>query len=145
MAFVYKYNTTAGDPVCEEFPLAAVTTIRGEVISNNTAGFLTNADFASITTVLIAGVAAEAIVNAAGAAGALMQPIIATKDARFLADTTGAVERTDIGTNVTIDSALLADEDDPVTTSSGVVRMLNVFGVAGTATQAIVSLNYGTP
>lgn len=145
MAFRYVYNSSGGDPVVESFPLAAVTTINGELISYNTAGFLTNADFATITTVLVAGVGVEVVANAGGAAGALNQPVICTKDARYVADTTGAVERTDIGTNVTIDSALLVDEDDPVTTSSGVVRMLNVQGTAGTATQALVSVNYGTP
>ena len=145
MAFRYVYCDTAGDPVIESFPLAAVTTIRNELISYNAAGFLTNADFATVTTVLTAGVGQEVVVNAAGAAGALQQPIICTKGARYVADTTGAVERTDIGTNVTIDSALLVDEDDPVTTSAGVARMLNVVGTAGTATQALVSINYGTP
>ena len=145
MAFRYLYSDTGGDPVIESFPLAAVTTVRGEISYFNTAGYLTNAytDANTVTTVLVAGVTAEPVVNAAGAAGALSQPIICTKGARYRADSTAAPAQTDIGTNVTMDSILLVDENDPVTTSSGVVRSLALYS---TATAAVLcSINFGTP
>lgn len=147
MALRYVNNASGGDPVIEAFPLAAVTTVVGSVLYYNAAGFISNVfvDANTVTTVVVHGVAAEAVVNAAGAAGDLMQPMICTKDARYIGDTTAAVARTDIGTNVTMDSILIIDENDPVITSSGVIRQLNVEGVAGTATQVLCSINYGTP
>ena len=142
MALRYVYNSSGGDPVIEEFLLASVTTIRGELISFNTAGFLTNADFASITTVLTAGVADDAVV---GNASTVMLPVICTRDARYVGDTTAAPAQTDMGTNVTMDAAATVDENDPVTTSSGVIRTYKIVGTVGTATQLLCSINYGTP
>ena len=143
MALRYVYNSSGGDPVIESFPLAAVTTVAGSLLYYNAAGFITNAyvDANTVTTVLVHGVGAEAVVNAAGAAGDLNQPMICTKDARYIADTTGAPVRTDIGTNVTMDSILVVDQDDPVTTSSGVVKQLNLV----TGSTVLCSVNYGTP
>ena len=147
MAFRYLYNASGGDPVIESFPLAAVTTVTGSMCYFNTAGFLTNVytDENTVTTVLTAGVTAEAVVNAAGAAGALNQPIICTKDARYRADSSNTADQTDVGTNATLDSIVLVDEDDPVTTSSGVFRILKLQGAAAAVSAVMGSINFGTP
>ena len=146
MAFRYLYNSSGGDPVIESFPLAAVTTVNNTLLYYNGAGFISNVyvNADTISTVVVAGVAAGAVVNAAGGAGDLQQPMICTKDARYSGDA-GVVEQTDIGTNVSMDSVTLIDEDDPLTTSSGVIRLLKVIGTAGTATTALCSINFGTP
>lgn len=147
MSLVYKYNSSGGDPVIESFPLAAVTTERDSICYYNTVGFLTNAytNAGTVTTVLVAGVTAEAVVNAAGAAGDLQQPIICTKDARYRADSSSTADQTDVGTNVTMDSILLVDEDDPVTDSTGVFRILKLQGAAAAVAAVLGSINYGTP
>jgi len=146
MAFVYQYNSSGGDPVVESFRVANVAVTRGSIAYFDGSGWLSNV-WAAANTVLtttLLGVADETIA-ASGTDGLTELAVVVTKDARYIADTTGAVEQTDIGTNVTLDSILVADEDDPVTDNTGTVKMLKVNGTAGTATQALVSLNFGTP
>ena len=147
MAFRYVYNSSGGDPVIESFLLAAVTTAKGSICYYDSSGYLTNAytNASTVTTVLLAGVTDDAVVNAAGAAGDLAQAIVCTRDARYIADTTAAPAQTDIGTNVTLDSILIVDENDSVTDSTGTVRLLKRVGTLGTTTQVLCSLNYGTP
>lgn len=147
MAFRYQYNASGGDPVVESFPMAAVNVANGSIAYFNAAGFVTNAytDADTVTTVLSLGAVAQAVDNSAGAAGALNLPVICTKDARYDADTTAAVAATDIGTNVTMDSILVVDENDPVTTSSGVVRQLRLQGATATVSRVLCSINFGTP
>ena len=144
MALRYVYNSSGGDPVIESFLAASVTTVVGQIIYFNTAGFLTNAftDENTVTTVLVAGVAQEVVT---GNASNVSLPIVCTKDARYVVDTTAAPAQTDCGTNITMDTISVADENDPVTTSSGVLRQLRVVGLVGTATQSLCSINFGTP
>lgn len=144
MALRYVYNSSGGDPVIESFLAATVTTVVGQIIYFDTSGFLSNAytDANTVTTVLVAGVATEVVT---GNSSNVSLPIICTKDARYVADTTAAAAQTDMGTNVTMDSISIVDENDPVTSSSGVIRQLKVVGLVGTATQVLCSINFGTP
>lgn len=142
MAFQWKKSLVYGSEVLEEVELSNVSATKGSILYG-VSGYASNATVGDITVFNMIGVVAETKDNSGGSAGDLSVLICVDPTAVYLGDSTSTIAKSMQWTNVTLDSVLVFDEDDPLTAGgTGDTAVVKIRKMVSTA-QALVSLNFG--
>lgn len=120
-------------------PLNNVAVTEGDV-SGGASGYADHA-YATIYTSTIIGVIQQTVDNSGGSPGDKSVLIEMSPLAQYVADTTSTMSQSLCWTNVTLDSASTVDENDPVGTYAGIIKLRAVVSTS----KALVSLNFASP
>ena len=121
----------------------AVVSVAANSITYGVSGYLSNATIGNVKTHNVIGVVDNAVDNSGGSAGDLTIDVIVNRQAVFEVDTTGTPTQAQQWTNVTLDSFLVADEDDEVDTDTGLIKMRKL--VDATNKKVDATINYSSP
>lgn len=138
MPFNLRY-LLGGQEIKDKILLSNVSVTKGDILYG-ASGYASNA-YASVRTSNVIGIAQETVDNSAGSAGDKEILVEMSPLAVYEVGTTGTLAQSQVWTNVTLDAAATADEDDPVTTATGVLK---IRGMVSTS-KALVSINFASP
>lgn len=140
MSFVHVGNM-GGQNYNAEVLLADVAVAKDSIIYN-ASGFADDTTVGNVTQLTLIGVTKNAVDNSGGSAGDKSVQVEMSKAALFEVDTTGTPTQAQMWTDVSLDTVLVADEDDPITTGlTGVVRLRSLLDSANN--KVLCNLNYG--
>jgi len=142
MAFIWKKSLVYGAEILEEVTLAAVSVTKGSVLYG-ASGYATNATVGNALASNIIGVVQNTVDNSGGAAGDKSALICVDPTAVYLGNSTGTIAVSMQWTNVTLDSVLIFDEDDPITVGGTADTALVKIRKMVSTSQAYISLNFG--
>ncbi len=141
MAFKFVKSLSGGE-VHEDIPQGNVAIVKDSVIYA-TAGFALDTTVSDIKTHSIIGVSQEAVDNSGGSNGDLAIQAIVSPGAVYLANTTDTPTQAQMWLSVTLDSALVVDENDASTTDTGVIQLRQL--ISGTDKLVHCKLNFHPP
>ncbi len=125
MGFTYQMMSVgAGTPMALELPQTNASNTKGTV-AIDTSGFI-GAAGANAVVSTISGVIDETQDNSGGSAGDLEIAVVISEDVLWKAVTTNTPTQAQMHDVVTLDASSIVDENDPVTTNTGSVKLFRL-------------------